>query len=118
MDPLKKQVRQSMKQETRVMGSLGGTRTTGSGAAWNRKGDGRINGAQWFDPDHVMVEAKRTDKKSYTIKSAELEKLFDEAAMEGRAGLFTIELNGRDYVLQELVDYIELRDQARGGGDE
>lgn len=112
MNDQRRQVKKATAQENRVMGDLGGRRHTGSGAAWSRKADGSVNGAAWSDLNHAMVETKRTDKKSYSIKSAELEKLFDEAAMEGRVPLFGIELNGRDYILMETVDYIEVRDRA------
>jgi hypothetical protein len=104
----KQQMRASMKQEKTQIEALGGKRHGGSGAAWSRKGDGRVNGAHWTDPGHALVEFKRTGKKQFTIKADEVEKIVSEAIMEGRAALFGIELNSRHYILMEQADYEEL----------
>lgn len=113
MNNYKRQMRASMKQENEVLGSLGGKRHGGSGAAWSRKGDGRVNGAHWTDPNHALVECKMTGKKQITIKADVVEKIVTEAVLEGRVALLGIRLNGRDYILMEQPDYEELRDAVQ-----
>lgn len=109
MDDIGKRIKDSQAQEAQGMADLGGVRHGGSGAAWSRKADGRRN-SSWVLPDHLLVEFKRTDKKSYSIKSSELEKLFNEAVGEGRVPLLGIGLNNREYILMERDDYAELLD--------
>lgn len=94
------------------MKRLGGTRHAGSGNG-DRKGDGRVNGSKWSDPEHQLVEFKRTDKRQITIKAADLEKVFNEALATGRTPVFGVELGGRNYVLQSEGDYRETLDLIR-----
>jgi hypothetical protein len=57
------------------------------------------------------VEHKWTGKKSKTIQAAELEKITNEAIMDGRTPVFGIHLNGEDYVILLETDFLELRDR-------
>lgn len=108
MNEYKRQMRASMKQESEQMESLGGKRHGGSGAAWSRKGDGRVNASKWTDLKHALVEFKMTGKKSISLKAADLEKITNEAILEGRVALLGIRLNDRDYIVMEHNDYEEM----------
>ena len=92
--------KQSQKHEKRIAKAIGGQTTAASGAFWSRKGDVRSEG--------LLVEHKWTGKKSKTIQSAELEKITNEAIMDGRLPIFGIHLNGEDYVILLETDFLEL----------
>lgn len=93
--------KQSQKHEKRLEKVLGGRRTAASGAFWSRKGDVRT--------DEWLVEHKYTGKKTFTLKSTELEKITIEAIMDGRKPLFGVSLNNKNYVLLLEDDFLELR---------
>jgi hypothetical protein len=81
----------SQKQERRI--AKKGFVQPGSGSVWPYKGDVSF-------PD-VLVEAKRTDKKSMAVQGEWLKKIFEEAIMAGKeAG---IELEIGDYRIQGFV---------------
>lgn len=89
----------SREQEERVLG--GSTRRRpGSGNQWHGKGDASST--------DFLVECKRTDKQSITIKNADLVKITDEAVVEGRLPVMAIEIGGRDYVLLAEDDFMEV----------
>ena len=88
------------------MERFGGRRHAGSGNG-NRKGDGRVNGGTWTDPDHQLVEFKRTDKGQITVKAQDLEIIFRHAQQVGRIPVFGIELQGKHYVIEHEGDYRE-----------
>lgn len=92
----------SLKHEKRLEKKLGGNRTAASGAFWSRKGDVRT--------DDLLIEHKWTGKKSFTIKSDVLEKIVTEAILDSRIPVLGIHLNGKNYVLLDENDFIELRD--------
>ena len=94
--------KQSLKHEKRLEKALGGQRSAGSGAFWSRKGDVRTN--------DFLIEHKWTGKKSFTLKSDVLEKIVMEAILDSRIAALGISLNGKNYVLLEEHDFIELRD--------
>ena len=94
--------KQSLKHEKRLEKALGGKRTAASGAFWSRKGDVRT--------DDLLIEHKWTGKKSFTIKSETLEKIFTEAILDSRTAVLGFHLNGKDYVILEEYDFIELRE--------
>lgn len=94
------------------MERLGGTRHAGSGNG-SRKADGRVNSGKWSDPEHQLVEFKRTDKRQITIKADDLEKVFREALATGRTPVFGVQLGGRNYVLESEGDYREKLDLIR-----
>lgn len=107
-EDIRRNVKKATAQEKKTMEALGGKRHGGSGATWSRKADGRVNASSWLAPGHAIVECKRTDKKSISIKSEDLEKVFVEAVMEGRIPLLSIELNNKRYILMEEDDYVEM----------
>jgi len=93
--------KQSQKHEKRLAKTLGGKRTAASGAFWSMKGDVRM--------DDFLVEHKWTGKKTFTLKSDVLEKIITEAILDGRTPALGVHLNGKNYVLLEEYDFIELR---------
>lgn len=70
------QQRRSRLQEKRIADELGGRTQSGSGSAWNTKGDVRKLG-------DLRIEAKFTEKSEYKLKLDELLKLRDEAVKGG-----------------------------------
>jgi hypothetical protein len=84
------------KQEQRIARELGGSVNVASGAL-DRKGDVRGPG--------VLVEAKWTGKKQFTVRADVVEKIVSEAWAEGRTPIVQVDLNGKHYGLVEW-DYI------------
>ena len=93
--------KQSQKHEKRIAKMLGGKKTAASGAFWSMKGDVRM--------DDFLIEHKWTGKKTFTLKSDVLEKIITEAILDGRTPALGIHLNGKNYVLLEEYDFVELR---------
>lgn len=93
-----------------MAGAIGGKPTAGSGAFWSRKGDARA--------DDLLVEAKRTDKASYSIKKAIWEKIRREALLDGRMPVLALEIQGRNLVVIDEEDFLELRSKADLGEGE
>jgi len=91
--------KQSQKHEKRLAKAIGGQTTAASGAFWSRKGDVRNS--------QLLIEHKWTGKKTKTISAAELEKITNEAIMDGRLPVFGIHLNGEDYVILLETDFLE-----------
>jgi hypothetical protein len=83
--------KQSQKHEKRIAKAVGGAPTAASGAFWHRKGDVRN--------ETLLIE---------TIQSAELQKITNEAIMDGRTPVFGIHLDGEDYVLLLETDFLEM----------
>lgn len=63
-----------------------------------------------------LIEYKRTDRTSISIKIDVLEKIRREALLDGRRPLLGIELGGRDWIMVPAEDYLELEERA--GGDQ
>ena len=92
--------KQSQKHEKRIAKAIGGSTTAASGAFWSRKGDVRN--------ETLLIEHKWTGKKTKTISAVELEKITNEAIMDGRTPVFGIHLNGEDYVILLETDFMEM----------
>jgi uncharacterized protein YhfF len=92
--------KQSQKHEKRLAKAVGGQTTAASGAFWSRKGD--VRSAE------LLIEHKWTGKKTKTISAVELEKITNEAIMDGRTPVFGIHLNGEDYVILLETDFLEM----------
>lgn len=105
LDP---RIKKSRQQEARGASLHGGSRNAGSGNTPWRKNDVRVD-------DEFLIEYKRTDHKSITIKERDLEELRTNALLEGRSPLMGIELGGRDWTLIETSEF-ERRRRA-GAGD-
>ncbi len=65
----------SRKQESNAAARLGGRVTPGSGSGWATKNDVRT--------DDLSLELKYTDKKSYSLKRADLDKAEQQALIDG-----------------------------------
>lgn len=61
-----------------------------------------------------LIEYKRTDKKSITIKLEDLEGNRTNALLEGRNPLFGIEIGGRDWVMVEADEFERIRSRCAG----
>jgi Holliday junction resolvase len=94
--------KQSLKHEKRLEKALGGQRSAASGAFWSRKGDVRT--------PELLIEHKWTGKKSFTIKADVVEKIWTEAILDSRTPVLGIHLNGKNYVLLDEDDFIEIHE--------
>lgn len=92
----------SRAQEARGASLHGGRRNAGSGNTPWKKNDVRV------DRDY-LIEYKRTDRKSITIKLEDLETCRTNALLEGRQPLFGIEIGGRDWVMAEAAEFERIR---------
>jgi hypothetical protein len=109
--------KKSKKQEKRLADKLGGKRQKGSGSQPYSKGDVRCT--------DLLAEAKRTDKKSISIKVQYLEKIVKEATSYDCIPAVAIAFEDtpllvpKDWVLvpaeflRELLDFY----REQGGGD-
>lgn len=97
-------VRRSTAHEHRVAEKVGGWRNPGSG---NQRGDKWASGDRRGDvrcPD-LIIEAKRTEKKSYRITEEVISKAWAEALNEGKDWALAIEIQGfeRKVVPSKLI---------------
>lgn len=89
---------------------VGGRTVPASGAFWSRKGDVRT--------DDLLIEAKTTEKGSYSIKRETWEKIRREALLDGRVPVLAISIQNRNLVVLDEEDFLELRSlAARGVGE-
>jgi len=82
----RERVKKSQQQETRIARMGGGRRVRGSGAKPHARGDAR------WDRYGVLIEAKRTDKGSISIRADVLDKIVREAMANGKVPAVAIEL--------------------------
>jgi hypothetical protein len=107
------QQRKSRKQEERVAKRVGGRRQPASGAlpVPSLKGDIR--------EDRFLIEAKRTDAKSLSIKSEWLMKIESQAEAVGKLPAVSIEIAGtlpmaeKDWCLIPMHVFRSLLDKGR-----
>ncbi len=85
----------SRRQEKRV----GGKRQPGSGNQWFAKGDVVLK--------ELLVECKRTDKESITLKLSDLLKIKIEAAMADKEAVLQLEIGEARFavIAWDLFDY-------------
>jgi hypothetical protein len=91
----------SQRQEKSIAKKIGGRVVPASGAFWSRKGDARS--------DDLLVEAKTTDKASFSIKKAIWDKIRKEALLDGRTPVLAIQIQDRNLVVLDQEDFLELR---------
>jgi len=112
----KKKRKKSIKQEDRVAKKLGGRRQKASGALPGHRGDVRM--------PELLVEAKRTDNQSISIKLSYLEKITREAISCDCIPACAIEFGGtpplvdKDWILVPSAFLRELLDAYRGEEDD
>lgn len=95
-------VKRSRRQEQRGAERFGGRVTPGSGNQWATKNDVRT--------DDLSIEYKFTDKKSYSLKGADLVKAETNALIDsGRNFAFIVEIEGREWVVTSREYFEELR---------
>lgn len=101
-------VKDSQRQERTLAKQLQGSVNAGSGNGWVRKGDVRSDTELW--------ECKVTSAKSYSLKQADLEKLNNQALLDGRMPVFLIEFmkTGDSFVVLSKDDFMELRGKIFG----
>lgn len=99
----------SYKQERRLAKTLDGKPTAASGAFWSRKGDVRSDG--------LLVEAKTTEKASYSIKKEIWEKIRKEALLDGRMPVLAIQIQDRNLVVLDEEDFLALTNRDMGEGE-
>jgi hypothetical protein len=102
--------RQSKAHEKRLARLVGGSRNAGSGNLWFRKGDVRSK--------DLLIEHKWTGKKTFTMKSAVLEKIVTEAIMDGRMPVLGFSLNDENYVVLTEDDFLTIRQALLDLGQE
>ena len=100
---IRRRILASRAQEARGAKAHGGRVTPGSGNG-GKKGDVRT--------PTTVVEYKRTDKRQISVRSDDLEKVFQEALSVGRRPVFGIEVGGKNYVIMLEGDYLELVEGA------
>src|SRR5256885_2807129 len=111
LDP---RIKKSRQQEARGASLHDGSINTGSGNTPWRKNDVRVD-------DEFLIEYKRTDRNSISIKAQDLEQLRTNALLEGRTPLMGLELGGRDWTLIETSEFQRRREPGAGcqlGGGE
>lgn len=90
-------VKDSQRQEKRIADMGAGVRVRGSGSKPHARGDVR------WDKYGLLIEAKRTDKGSISIKGSVLDKITREAMANGKVPAVAIEvateLATRDWLL-------------------
>ncbi|MFD4858462.1 hypothetical protein [Streptomyces atratus] len=87
--------RKSRKQEKDWAAKVGGQVNPGSGNGWRHKND--VRSAKFSD------ELKYTDKKSFSLKLADLVTAERNALADGKDMRFVISLGGRNWVV--VADY-------------
>jgi hypothetical protein len=98
----------SRKQERDVAADLHGRPVPASGAFWSRKGDARS--------DEYLVEAKRTDKASLSIKRAVWDKIRREALLDGRTPVLALQIQDRNLAVLDWEDFLALTERGLGEG--
>lgn len=101
-------MKKHQKQERDIARDLGGAVTPASGAFWSWKGDARS--------EEYLVEAKRTDKASISIKKLVWEKIRREALVDGRTPLLALQIQDRNLAVLDWEDFIALTERGMGEG--
>lgn len=107
MKDQRRRLRVSQAQERRGAALHGGRVRPASGALPMAKGDVRTPSA--------TIEYKSTGKLQITVRLRDLEKIRQEALLDGRRALFGFVLGGRDYVVLEAEEYAGLEERDPGG---
>jgi hypothetical protein len=79
---------------------FGGRVSKGSGNFWAQPGD--------IKTDDFLIEAKQTDKKSYSIKYETWDKIYEEALFSQRIPLLSLLLRDIELVIVQKGDFLKL----------
>jgi hypothetical protein len=93
-------LKRSRKQEDSIADTYRGSRNVMSGAGWVRKADVRT--------EDMLIEAKTTQAKSYSLKLSELRELRKQAIMDDRVPVFIVDIQGHRYVVLDENDWLEM----------
>src|SRR5579862_9282445 len=93
--------RRSKLQEARAARDYGGRTQPGSGNQWHSKADVKT--------PTELVECKTTTKGSYSLKAADLGKLWKQAITEYKTPVFEIEFDGLTCVVLDKNDYLAMK---------
>ena len=117
MTTVRRRIKESQKQEARGARVMGGRVRPGSGSMKSAKGDVRVGRTEGVSlaQSGVLIEYKRTDKKSISFSIAVLEKIRGEALLEGRMHLLGFQLGRRNYIVLDEHDYLALVESTQGG---
>lgn len=74
-----------------------GKRVKGSGNRWYAPGD--------IKSDKFLIEAKQTEKKSYSLTKKRINKIYDEALFSFRIPMFSIQIQDLDLVVLFRDDF-------------
>lgn len=93
-------------QERRGSRQYGGELNSGSGNGWIRKADARTL--------TELIEFKTTSKSSFSLRSSELRKLWDQALLDSRTPVFEVEFanDGVTCVVLDKNDYMAMRENV------
>ena len=89
--------------------TINGLPTAASGAFWSRKGDVRS--------EDYLVEAKTTQKGSFTLRKDVWEKIRKEALLDGRMPVMAVQIQDRNLVVIDEEDFLALTDRHLGQGE-
>ena len=119
MTTVRRRIKDSQKQESRGALIMGGRVRPGSGSIKTAKGDVRVGRGEGVSltGSGVLIEYKRTDRKSISFSIAVLEKIRGEALLEGRTHLLGFQLGRRNYIVLEEHDFLAMVESAQGGSD-
>lgn len=78
-----------------------GYRQKGSGNFWAKPGDVKT--------DKFLIEAKQTDKKSYSITLKTWDKLYEEALFSFRIPILSLLIKDKELVVLSKEDFLKLR---------
>lgn len=105
-----RRIQRSRQQEHRTAKKHNGRRQSGSGSSWSKKGDVKTK--------RFLIENKRTDAKSISIKAEVLEKIWTEAWADGLMPALVFELGGRSWIIHAEDDYLELEREMKAEYEE
>ncbi len=89
-----------LKKQKRDAKDFGAKETPRSGGFWGFKGDSVT--------DYLLIESKKTSKKSFSISETLWQKTYDQALKSGKIPVLSVELgNGTELVIISKEDFIE-----------
>jgi hypothetical protein len=99
--PWKQALKPKHRQQEERINRLGGQRQPASGRLWRFRRDGKLLG--------FLIEARTTEKDSYTLKLKELQAIEQEAHMTppGLLPAMQIDIQGHSYILTRLIDFMD-----------
>lgn len=88
------------KHEERQAKDFNGTRNVGSGNFWSRVGDVKT--------DKFLIEAKQTEKGSYSISKKTWDKIYEEALFSFRIPILSLLLQDTQLIIIGKSDFLDI----------